>query len=102
MKLTDNQRKKVLDVAQDLMVHSTSIPMPKHVGLALHILKQTGSKSLVQILNKFGHVTSYDVAQRYITTEAKNISIQSEDEVKGSLYQLEFFEADFHNMHLII
>ena len=104
VKLTDNQRKKVLDVAQDLMVHSTSIPMPKHVGLALHILKQTGSKSLVQILNKFGHVTSYDDAQRYITTEAKNISIQSEDEglfvpagiLRGRFSQYALDNLDFH------
>ena len=27
------------------MVHTTSISMPKHEGLALHILKQIGSKS---------------------------------------------------------
>ena len=104
VKLSDNQRKKVLDVTQNLMVHTTSIPMPKHVGLALHILKQTGSKSLVQILNKFGHVTSYDDAQRYITTEANNISIQSEDEklfvpagvLRGRFSQYALDKLDFH------
>ena len=44
---------------------TTSIPMLKHVALALHIFKHTGSKRFFQILNKFGHVTSYDDAQRY-------------------------------------
>ena len=49
VKLTDNQRKKVLDVAKDLMVHTTRIPMPKHVGLALHILKQTATSDNICI-----------------------------------------------------
>ena len=82
------------------MVHTISIPMPKHVGLALHISKQTGSKSLGKILNKFGHVTSYDDVQRYITTEIKNISIQSEDEglgvLRGRFSQYSLDNLDFH------
>jgi len=42
-------------VAQDIMVHVTGIPMPKQVGLALHILKQTGSKTLVTRQIAFSH-----------------------------------------------
>ena len=37
-------------ITHDLMVGVTKLPIPKHVGLALHILKQTGSKELVTIL----------------------------------------------------
>ena len=42
---------KVLNVAQDVMTATTNIAMPKHVGLALYILKQTRSKELLTMLN---------------------------------------------------
>ena len=46
---------QVLNIAQDMMASVTKIPMPKNVGLALHILKQTRSKDLVRRLHSFGH-----------------------------------------------
>lgn len=56
------QNEQVLDGAQDIMAQVTGIPMPKQVGLTLHILKQPGSKDLVRIMNKIGHTISYDDA----------------------------------------
>ena len=47
------------------------------MGLAIHILKQTGSKILINILNRFGHTISYDDAQRYISTEAPYVDQQT-------------------------
>ena len=43
------KQRKILNVAQELMANTTTVPMPKHVGLSLHILKKTGSKELVRI-----------------------------------------------------
>lgn len=75
--LPDKQHHKVLNVAQELMFQTTNLPMPKQVGLAIHILKQTGSKTLVNILNRFGHTISYDNTQRFITAEAQHVDQQS-------------------------
>ena len=47
--------------------------MPKHVGIAVHILRQTRSRDLVTTLNRFGHCVSYIAAQRYITAMANKI-----------------------------
>ena len=75
--LPEHQDRKVVSVAQELMANTTTMPMPMHVGLSLYILKETGSKELVQILNKFGHAISYDDAQRYISTQAFQVDLQT-------------------------
>ena len=46
---------KVLNIAQDLIFSVSRVPMPKQIGLGLHILRQTRSKDLVRTLNRFGH-----------------------------------------------
>ena len=75
--LPEHQDRKVVSVAQELMANTTTMPMPMHVGLSLYILKQTGSKELVRILNKFGLAISYDDAQRYISTDAHEVDLQT-------------------------
>ena len=62
VKLTEREKKQVLNVAQDLMSQVTTLPMPKHVGLALHIHvhKQTRSKGLIRMMSTFGHSISYN------------------------------------------
>ena len=62
----------MLSICQDLASNVTKLPMPKHVGLAVHI----SSRDLVTILNRFGHCISliaYIASQRYITAMAKKI-----------------------------
>ena len=73
LNLTETENKRVLNVAQDIMSQVTTLPMPKHVGLALHIHKQTRSKQLVNMLNGFGHSISYNDTQKYINSFAHNI-----------------------------
>ena len=46
------------------------MPPPKHTGIALHLLKETRSKDIVTMLNRFGNCISYTEAQRYINTIA--------------------------------
>ena len=58
--LQQQKHEQVLNMAQDLMVNVTKLPMPNHIGLALHVLKHTRSKDLVTVLSRFGHVISYD------------------------------------------
>ena len=58
--LTEKEKKQVLSVAQDLMSQVTTLPMPKHEGLALHIHKQTRSKELIGMMSKFRYSISYE------------------------------------------
>ena len=102
--LPEKQHHKVLNIAQELMFQTTNLPMPKQVGLAIHILKQTGSKTLVNIMNRFGHTISYDNTQRFITAEAQHVDQQSIEYghfipsgiVSSRFTQYAFDNLDFH------
>lgn len=63
-------KQQVLNLPQDVCQAVAKIPTPKHIGTALHILKETRSKSTVSLLNRFGNSISYKEAQRYIRTMA--------------------------------
>ena len=60
VKLTGSEKKQVLNVAHDLMSQVTTLPMPKHIGPALHIHKQTKSKELIRTMSKLGDSICYD------------------------------------------
>ena len=63
----------------------TYLPMPKHVGLSLHVIKQTRSKDLVTVLNKTGHALSCCDAQRYITSITNSVEDQEKQNRKEIL-----------------
>ena len=102
--LPEHQDRKVVSVAQELTANTTTMPMPMHVGLSLYILKQTGSKELARILNKFGLAISYDDAQRYISTDAHEVDLQTIENgvfipseiVPGRFTQCVLNNLDFH------
>ena len=71
--LNEQMKRKVLSICQDIMATVSVKQMPKHVALGLHILRQTRSRELVTILNRFGHCISYIEAQRYITAMANKV-----------------------------
>lgn len=81
VKVSPKQHEKVLNIAQDICQTVAGIPTPKHIGTALHILKETRSKSTVTLLNRFGNSISYQDAQRYITTMAKSVNEQTAQDV---------------------
>ena len=61
------QHEEVLDLSQDILCAAIAkIATPKHVGTAVHIIKQTRSKDTVTLLNRFGNCISYNDAQRHI------------------------------------
>ena len=53
--LSQKQHEQVLNIGQDIISAMSSIPTPKQVGIALHIIKQTHSKETVTLLNRFGN-----------------------------------------------
>ena len=65
VKVSPKQHEKVLNIAQDICHTVAGIPTPNHIGTALHILKETRSRSTVTLLNRFGNSISYQDAQRY-------------------------------------
>ena len=42
------EHERVLNISQDLMSQVTNVPLPKHIGIALHVLRQTRSKDLCE------------------------------------------------------
>ena len=81
VKLSLDNHEKVLNLAQDITHNVTKIDTPKHVGLSLHILKETRSKNTINMLNRFGSSSSYDVAYRYMTSMAMPVSDQEKIDV---------------------
>lgn len=102
--LPPSKQQKVLNLCQDVYASIGNIPTPKHVGIALHILKETRSKQIITLLNRFGNCVSYWDSQRYVNTIASAIDEQvSEDgfffpyNLKiGKFTQFAIDNLDFH------
>ena len=102
--LSQKQHEQVLNIGQDIISAMSSIPTPKQVGIALHIIKQTRSKETVTLLNRFGNSISYYDAQRYITSMALRAEDQVLDQgffipenIKHGLFtHFAFDNLDFH------
>ena len=73
------QHEKVLNLCQDVCAAVANIPIPKQVGTALYILKETCSKGIITLLNRLGNSISYWDAQRYVNT----IASATDDQVSG-------------------
>ena len=63
-----------LSIACDIMTQATSVLSPKHLGLAVHLHHQFGSRKLIEDLHALGSCMSYlrcflTSAATYITTK---------------------------------
>lgn len=95
----------VLNISQDILSLVCNKATPKQVGVALHVLKETHSKSIVTMLNRFGNSISYATAQRYLTSIANEVSEQEKKEgvfipsniVPGHFAQYAFDNLNFHS-----
>ena len=76
---SQKQHEQVLNIGQDVIAGMSTIPTPKQVGTALHIMKQTRSKDTVTLLNRFGNGIGYHDAQRYISTMASRAEGQLQE-----------------------
>ena len=101
VELSSTDDEKVLNISQDIMSSVAKVPMPKQIGLALYVLRQTRSKDIVTVLNRFGHSISYLEAQRYITAMAQKVELQTMDYgvfVPLNVKEGEFTQCDFDNL----
>ena len=84
-----------------MMANVTRMSMPKNVGLALHVLKQTQGKELVRILHSFGHSIIYDDAQRYISTVVQQIDTKTDSDgvfIPSNLNHGHFMQCALDNL----
>ena len=81
--LSDSKRtnRKIISIAQDLIFAASNgrQPTPKHIGLAVAIKHLTGSKALIEILNRLQHCIGYLDLLR-IDTSITNTIIQNTTE----------------------
>ena len=78
----NSQHANILAVAQDI-IHMTSnkgYKTLKHVALAIAIKHLTGSKMIINILNKLGHCICYDNVTRIQTAIANDLISKMSDE----------------------
>ena len=64
---------KLLATACDITTLCTSIFSPKHLGLAVHLHHEFGSRKLIEDLNALGHCVSYAELRRFLTSAAEHI-----------------------------
>ena len=67
---------KLLATACDITTLCTSIFSPKHLGLAVHLHHEFGSRKLIEDLNALGHCVSYAELRRFLTSAAEHIYIE--------------------------
>lgn len=77
--ISEEQEKKIISIAQDLIHISTSGRTITHKALALGVTARqiTGSQRLVKILNQFGHSCSPDVLYKHDAALTKSITEES-------------------------
>lgn len=63
-----------LAIACDIIFHATAVPSPKHLGLAVHVHQQFGSRKLVEDLYALGYTISYTELLRFLTSAAVHVS----------------------------
>ncbi|XP_078679324.1 uncharacterized protein LOC144914979 [Branchiostoma floridae x Branchiostoma belcheri] len=73
--------RQILALSQDIIFATSRgrIKMPKHVGLGVSVRHMTGSKQLVQMLNRLGHCCSYDEVEVIDTSLAMEVIAKSEN-----------------------
>ena len=64
---------RLLASACDITTLATSIFSPKHLGLAINLHHEFGSRKLIDDLSCLGHCVSYDELRRFITSAAEHI-----------------------------
>ena len=66
-------------LGQDI-IHSAShgrVKTPKHVGLAMSVRHMTGSKTIINILNRMGHCSLYEEVEAVDTSLAMEVAAKS-------------------------
>ena len=74
VKVAENEEKKILSIAQDIIFLKAKgrVITPKHRALSMTIRHMTGSSQLIQIINGFGHSASHSSTLEHDTALAQH------------------------------
>ena len=76
---------RCLSIASDIQKLCTSHPTPKHLGLAVHMHHEYGSRHIIDDLYHLGHSVSYDELRRFLTSAATFTASQLQNSDIGSV-----------------
>ena len=74
-----------LSIACDIMTQATSVLSPKHLGLAVHLHHQFGSRKLIEDLHALGSCMSYSELRCFLTSEATYITTKQRITPAGAI-----------------
>lgn len=80
---------KCLTIACDLTKLITSISPPKHLGLAVHLHNEYGSRRLIEELSNLGYTISYSELRCFLTSAASYITNTQPSTPSGGLVSSE-------------
>ena len=66
------------------MTLATSVASPKHLGLAVYLQHEFGSRKLIDLMHGMGYIISYTELCRFLTSAALHVSNQQESTATGS------------------
>ena len=90
-----------LNIACDIISQSTSVISPKHLGLAVYLHHEFGSRKLVDSLHAMGYRISYTELCRFLTSAAEHINASQEPTSTGAYKPPEITSRN-EGGHLII
>jgi len=69
----DDQDLQCLSIACDIIAKATSVYSPKHLGLAINIHHECGSRKLIELVSSMGCCVSYGEVRCFLTSAATHI-----------------------------
>ena len=73
-----------LNIACDIISQSTSVISPEHLGLAVYLHHEFGSRKLVDSLHAMSYCISYTELRRFLTSAAEHINASQEPTSTGT------------------
>lgn len=93
--------KRCLNIACDIVTLATSINSPKHLGLAVYLHHEYGSKKLIQLMHDMGYTISYTELRKFLTSAALHVSNLQDSGDTGSYVPPELTAKD-NGGHFIV
>lgn len=89
-----NPEVAALNIACDIITASNSVPSPKHLGLAVNLHHQYGSRKLIDLLYGLGYCISYTELRTFLTSASHHIASMQQPTDVGNFVPLEMKHKD--------
>ena len=85
---------KCVSMACDITTLCTAVMSPKHLGLAVHLYHDYGSRGLIEELHTLGYVISYTELRHFLTSAAIHVSTDKKPLASGALVPAELISKE--------